>query len=217
MKFPSRRGLLHAALSIPLIALAAPVGAQQAAPAHVDLATGLRFPPYLAQLRFQQIREFPNEKLGYCALYSSGAATAQVCVYDLGYERLPTGIDSPGFKEAVRIATEGFVKSLNMTPYAKGRLVGEGTPSVNADGKIARAELRMLNSELTLPDHSTVQNTHLLLMTAGLGKILKLNYSQRNVTQEVFSADAERLINDFYRFNQASMKTLLLAPGASGQ
>lgn len=54
-------------------------------------------------------------------------------------------------------------------------------------------------------------------MTAGLGKILKLNYSQRNVTPKVFSADAERLINDFYRFNQASMKTLLLAPGASGQ
>ena len=217
MKLFFRRGLLHAALSIPLIALAAPASAQQAAPAHVDLATGLRFPPYLAQLRFQQIREFPNKKLGYCALYSSAAATGQVCIYDLGYDQLPTGIDSPGFKDAVRIATEGFLKSLNMAPYAKGRLVGEGTPSVKADGKIARAELRMLNSELTLPDHSTVQNTHLLLMTAGLGKILKLNYTQRDVSPEVFSADAEKLIDDFYRFNEASMRTLLLPPGTSGQ
>ncbi len=60
------------------------------------------------------------------------------------------------------------------------------------------------------------QGTHLLLMTGGLGKILKLNYSQRNVTQEVFSADAERLIEDFVRYNEAAMKTLLLEPDKSG-
>lgn len=217
MKKPSWHALLHAVLFVPLMTLALPAVAQQDAPAHVDLATGLRFPPYLARLRFQGIREFPDKKLGYCALYSSAAATGQVCVYDLGYDKLPTGIESPGFKEAMRIATEGFVKSLNDPPYAKGQVIGEGSPSVKVEGKIARAELRLLSSELTRPGHSTDQGTHLLLLTAGLGKILKLNYSQRNVTQEVFSADAERLIEDFIRYNEAAMKTLLLEPDKSGK
>ncbi len=216
MKNPFRHALLYATLSASLMTPASPAVAQQDAPAHVDLATGLRFPPYLARLRFQEIRTFPDKKLGYCALYSSAVATGQICVYDLGYDKLPTGIDSPGFKEALRIAMEGFVYSLNNPPYAKGQVIGAGTPSVKADGKIARAEMRLLSSELTQSDQSLAQGTHLLLMTGGLGKILKLNYSQRNVTQEVFSADAERLIEDFVRYNEAAMKTLLLEPDKSG-
>lgn len=215
MKNLLRHAMSYALLSVPLMTPAPPARAQPAAPAHVDVATGLRFPPTLARLRFQQIRVFPNEKLGYCALYASATATGQVCVYDLGYDMLPTGIASPGLQEALRIATEGFVKILNHPPYAKGRVIGAGTPSVKVEGKIARAELRLLSSEITRPDQGTDQGTHLLLLTAGLGKILKLNYSQRNVTQEAFSADAERLIEDFARYNEAAMKTLLLAPDGS--
>lgn len=217
MKSPIRHALLHAALSVALAALAPLAAAQQDAPAHVDLATGLRYPPYLARLHFREIREFPDKRLGYCALYASAAATGQVCVYDLGYDKLPTGIDSPGFKEAMRIAAEGFVKTLNNPPYADGQVIGEGRPSVKLDGKIARAELRLLSSRITRPDQGIDQGTHLLLMTSGLGKILKLNYSQRDVTQEVFSADAERLIEDFVRYNEAAMKTLLLEPDKSGE
>lgn len=217
MKPSSWHARLHALLFVPLMLLfALPAFALQDAPAHVDLATGLRFPGYLARLRFQEIRTFPNEKLGYCAIYASTEANAQVCVYDLGYDKLPTGIESTGFKEGLRISIEGFLKSLNTPPHARGQVIGEGQPSVKVDGKTVVAELRLLSSELTWPGQSTVQGTHLLLMTGGLGKILKLNYSQRNVTQEVFSADAERLIEDLVRYNQAVMKTLLMEPGKSG-
>lgn len=217
MKNPFLNALLYATLSASLMTLAAPAAAQQDAPAHVDLATGLRFPRYLAQLRFQEMRIFPNTKLGYCVMYASAAANGQVCVYDLGYEGLPTGIDSPGFKEGLRIATEAFLHALNNPPYANGQVIGEGTPSVKVDGKTVKAELRLLSSEVTRPDQGIDQGKHLLLMTGGLGKILKLNYSERNVTQEVFAAAAERLIDDFVRYNEATMKTLLLEPDRPGK
>jgi hypothetical protein len=174
--------------------------------------TGLRFPQELSRMRFQGIREFDDKRLGYCALYAVEGANGQICVYDLGHARLPTGIDGPVFKEALALAIDGFVKALNKPPYANGQVLSQGTPSIEGGGKTARAEMRLLSSELRLPDNTTIQGAHLLLMTAGLGKILKLNYSQRSAAAEAFATETQQIIEHFVRFNGETMKALLLEP-----
>ena len=72
-------------------------------PAYVDSRLQLRFPTKLSQIPYQRVVEYGEKKLGYCVAYQGETALGQLCVYDLGHDNLPTGIDSKEFKEALDI------------------------------------------------------------------------------------------------------------------
>lgn len=184
--------------------------AQDAAPRYVDQSTGLRFPTLLSQLRYEGLREFDKAALGYCVLYAAKDAHGQICVYDFGHKSLPTGIDSAPFKDALRQAVDATVAATNRAPLSRGELISTGTPSIEADGKVAKAEMRMLSSEMALPEGGTSHQVHLILMTTGFGKFIKLNYTARNPESEAFAQETRQIVEEFIRFNGDTMKKLMV-------
>ncbi len=214
MNRTARRPLPQALLLAALCLAAHGVAAQEAAMPYIDQATGLRFPNKLGALGYQRMVTYGDDKLGYCVLYASPESRAQVCVYDLGYKNVPTGIDSAPFREALRIAVEGTLASTNQPPYRNGVLLAEGAPSVKVDGKAARAEMRMFTSELSEIDGSIAAQRHLILMTAGFGRILKLNYSSSRDSGS-FLSESREIVYGFVGVNSDIMRTLLVhAPAA---
>jgi hypothetical protein len=183
--------------------------AQDLVPAYVDPITNLRFPKKLSEIRYERVDAYPDKRLGYCVVYSARAALGQVCVYDFGHQALSPGVDSKEFKAALQIAVDGTLNSLNRAPYSKGTLIGTGTPLIEGAGKAARAEMRMFTSELNRPDQTSIQNVHLILMTSGLGKFIKFNYSAQGPTSDAFAEESRRIIEEFIRFNGATLEKLL--------
>jgi hypothetical protein len=188
------------------------VRAQEAAARHVDQSTGLRFPGTLSRLAYERVAEFGDSKLGYCVLYAEKNAHGQVCVYDFGHKNLPTGVDSAPFKDALGKAVDATVAATNRAPLSKGQLLATGAPSIEGDGKVAKAEMRLFSSEMALPDGTKSQQLHLILMTTGFGKFIKLNYTAHNPESDAFALETRQIVEDFVRYNGATMKQLLVRP-----
>ncbi|WP_288380591.1 hypothetical protein [uncultured Massilia sp.] len=205
-----RPNVLRQAFLLAALCLSAQGAGAQEAASYADLATGLRFPKMLGQLGYQRMVTFGDDKLGYCVLYAHPEARAQLCVYDMGHKNLPTGVDSAPFKEALGLAVQGTIISSNKAPFSNGKEIASGTPSIEADGRAAKAEMRMFTSDMAQLDGSVVRQTHLILMTTGLGKFLKLNYTSRRGS-DAFALESRQFVEDFVRFNGDTMKQLLLA------
>ena len=210
-KNPWCRLVYPAMLAIAFIGVAPHAGAQEKAPQYVDAATRLRFPATLAELRFETVRDFGNPNLGYCAVYRGGDALGQICVYDLGHRDLPTGIDSTVFRDALGVAVDATLRGFSSGPFRNGQLIAEGTPAIEVDGKIAMAEMRMFTSETERENAVVASNWHLILMTTGLGKILKLNYTSTAADSEQFIDQSKAVLVDFIGYNEPLMKQLLAA------
>ena len=185
--------------------------AQEKAPQYVDAATRLRFPAALSTLRFETVRDFGNPDLGYCVVYRGGDALGQICVYDLGHRDLPTGIDGKVFKDALGVAVNATLRGFSSGPFRNGQLIAEGTPEIEADGKIAKAEMRMFTSETVRENGAVASNRHLILMTTGLGKILKLNYTATAADSDQFIDQSRAVLVDFIGYNEPLMKQLPVA------
>ncbi|MEW6024952.1 MAG: hypothetical protein AB1807_22750 [Pseudomonadota bacterium] len=192
-------------LLVPLCA-----GAQEAAAVYTDTATALRFPQTLSQLRYEQLVDFGNSELGYCIVYRAPDALGQICVYDLGYQHVPTGVDSEAFKKALDIAVESMTKAFSRPPYANGELTGTATPSIEGGGKLAKAEMRLFASEFLPEEQGKQRNMHMILMTGGLGKVIKLIYTMRNPQPDAFAKETRDIVEAFVRFNGTTMKQLLV-------
>lgn len=180
-------------------------------PVYVDSRLSLRFPAKLSQLQYERVVEFSDKRLGYCVKYKAETALGQICVYDFGHQNLATGVDSKEFKDALKTAEDGMREGINSGPFRKGKLFIEGAPLIESGGKTAKVEMRIFTSEMdasagTEPD----QNTHLILMTTGLGKFLKLNYSAKNQTTEAFTEETRKILTDFLAPNAATMEQLLV-------
>jgi hypothetical protein len=208
--FPSLKACL-----LLLATLAGPVdaSAEEAQVVYIDKTTDLRFPSTLSGLLYKRVVEYPDQKLGYCVLYEDRTAHGQICVYDLGYQELETGVDGTPFKTALGISVEALTKALNEQPHRNGKLVAAASPSIQGGGKVARAEARFLTSETELPGGKT-QNLHLILMTTGFSKFLKLNYTARDMPSKEFMEETRRIVEQFVRFNGDTMKKLLVNDSA---
>jgi len=200
---------MRALFAAVLAAFALQAQAQAPEPAHVDARLHLQFPAKLGELRYRKTVTYPNEGLGYCIVYEGKSSLAQICVYDFGHRKLPTGIDSKEFKEALQTAEDAVTRLIATPPYRNGQLIGTGRPEIAGEGRKAQAELRLFTSELAPPGEAPVQNVHLILMTTGLGKFLKLNYTARDMESDAFAEESKQLVQDFVEANAEAMKTLL--------
>ena len=200
---------MRIALAVVLAGFALQAQAQSLEPAHVDARLHLQFPAKLAGLQYRKTMVYPKEELGYCAVYDSKNSLGQICVYDFGYKNLPTGIGSKEFKHALKIAEDGMTQLIATPPYRNGQLIGTGQPAIEGGGKKAQAEMRLFTSELAPPGQAPIQNAHLILMTTGLGKFLKLNYTARNMESAAFAEESKQVIQAFVEANAEAMKTLL--------
>lgn len=195
-------GLLHAA---PGAAVAQERGGE-----YTDTSTGLRFPDKLSRLRYERVMDFGNSELGYCVIYREPEALGQICVYDLGYKNVPPGVDSAAFKAALKAAEDGMLASISKPPYQHAELFANGTPSIAGGDKVAKAEARFFSSELPVEGQAPIRNTHLILMTSGLGKFVKLIYTMRNAQSPDFAQETKQIVEDFVRFNGPLMEKFLV-------
>lgn len=142
-------------------------------------------------------------------VYDSKTSLGQICVYDFGYKNLPTGIGSKEFRQALKMAEDGMTQLIATPPYRNGKLSGTGQPEIEGEGRKAQAEMRLFTSELALPDRAPVQNVHLILMTTGLGKFLKLDYTADNMAPAALAKETRQVIEAFVQANEETMKNLL--------
>lgn len=176
----------------------------------VDGATGLKYPSSLGPLGFADVVEYPEKSLGYCVRYASPRDYGQLCVYDLGNKNLQTGIGSEDFKSEFDRVAEATLAYLAVLPYHDGRALADGTPSIGTDEKVAEAKMRIFTSKLTMPDGSDQSNSHMVLMTTGLGKFVKFNYTAKNMSSTDFAERTRQAVEAFVRFNGATMKAFLV-------
>lgn len=180
---------------------------------YVDEATHLRFPAMLGGLQYVRVQQYGTSDLGYCVLYSATKDYAQICVYDLGHESLATGIAGEEFQHALKQAIDGTLSLTNAAPYQGGALFAESAPSIESEEKVARLEARIFTSTIKVPDQPDIKNQHLLLMTTGMGKFLKLNYTIKNSGSDELIARTKEVILSFIDLNSVPMQTLLVKPG----
>lgn len=185
-------------------------GSEPAPVVHVDPQTQLRFPAKLSELRYRRVREFNDKRLGYCVVYEGDTSLGQVCVYDFGHDNLPTGVDSKEFQAALKLAVDGTLEGFNHSPFRNGQLIATGTPSIQHEGKEAKAEMRMFTSEHGAQGETPVQNVDMVLMTTGLGKFLKFNYTAKNTKPDAFAEQTRAVIQEFVAFNEPTMGKLLV-------
>jgi hypothetical protein len=203
-------GLCRAgALATALGSFVPPAHAHEVEPAYVDTGLHLQFPAQLAGLRYSKTVTYPKKELGYCVVYEGKSSLGQICVYDLGHRNLPDGIDSQEFKEAVQNAEEGMASAFAAAPFRNGQVIGTGPTTIEAEGKKAQAEVRLFASEMALPDEEPVHNLHLILMTTGLKKFLKLNYTARNMAPDAFAEETKQLIQAFIEANGKTLVQLM--------
>lgn len=88
--------------------------------------------------------------------------------------------------------------------------LGPEAPSIGTDEKVAEAKMKILASKLTLPDGSDQDDAHMILMSAGLGKFVKFNYTAKNMTSDDFAKRSREIVEAFVRFNGATMKAFLI-------
>jgi hypothetical protein len=200
-------------LLLGLLALSAVAHAEQKediSPVYVDSVTNLEFPSKLNPLEYVRVVEYENKDLGYCVLYSSNRDYAQICVYDRGNKTLSTGIHNPEFKDEFRAAVENTLIVTNTAPYHDGRIIAESTPSIGSDEKVAEGEMKIFTSTLTGPENILINNTHLVLMSCGLGKFIKLNYTGKDLTPSEFGERTKQVVEAFVRFNGSTTKAFLI-------
>lgn len=180
------------------------------APVYVDNVTGLNYPPRVGPLDFVDFVEYPEKALGYCVRYASPRDYGQICVYDQGKHNLQTGIGSKDFKNEFDRVVETTLTYLAVTPYHDGKIVAEGTPSIGTEDRVAEAKMKILTSKLTMPDGVDQSNTHMILMSTGLGKFVKFNYTAKNMSSDDFSQRTRDVVETFVRFNGGKMKAFLV-------
>ena len=203
------------AMAIVLLSLSLAPGAfaaqeNEATPVYVDNKTGLKFPRRLGPLDFVNTLEYPEKNLGYCVRYASPQDHGQLCVYDQGNANLQTGIDSDDFRQEFDGVVGATLGVLATHPYHDGKVMLDGTPSISADEKTAEAKMKMFTSKLALLDGSDQNNMHLVFMTIGLKKIVKLNYSAKNMSPADFTQRSRDILEAFIRFNGATMEAFLV-------
>jgi hypothetical protein len=176
----------------------------------VDDATGLKYPSRLGPLGFSELVEYPEKRLGYCVRYASPRDYGQLCVYDSGKKNLQTGIGSEDFKREFDRAVEATLAYLAVRPYHDAQALADGTPSIGSDEKVAEAKMKIFTSRLTMPDGSEQNNSHMVLMTAGLGKFVKFNYTAKNMSSADFAERTRDVVEAFVRFNGNTMKAFLV-------
>jgi hypothetical protein len=202
---------LAASLFGGVLALAAvQAQAQGAGPAYVDSALHLQFPAKLGDLAYWKTVTYPNKALGYCIVYEGKHSLGQICVFDFGHPNLSTGIANKEFTEALKTAEDGMTRLITTAPYRKGQLTGGGPVAIDGEGRKAQAEVRLFTSEMG-PEEAPIQNQHLILMTTGLGKFLKLNFTATNLKPDEFAEESKQVIKDFIEANRDVLKKLLLA------
>jgi hypothetical protein len=175
-----------------------------------DDATGLKYPSKLGPLDFSDVVEYPEKSLGYCVRYTAPRNYGQLCVYDSGKKNLQTGTGSEEFKSEFNRATDATLAYLATLPYHDGKTVAEATPSIGSDEKIAEAKMKIFTSRLTMPDGLDQDNAHMVLMTTGLGKFVKFNYTAKNMSSADFAERTRDVIEAFVRFNGETMKAFLV-------
>jgi hypothetical protein len=176
----------------------------------VDDATGLKYPSKLGPLDFSDVVEYPKKSLGYCARYTAPRDYGQLCVYDSGKKNLQTGIDSEEFKSEFNRAADATLAYLAALPYHDGKALAEATPSIGSDEKLAEAKMTIFSSKLTMPDGSDQDSAHMVLMTTGLGKFVKFNYTAKNMSSADFAERSRDVVEAFVRFNGETMKAFLV-------
>jgi hypothetical protein len=179
-------------------------------PVYVDAATGLKYPRKVGPLDFVNLVEYPEKSLGYCVRYSSPRDYGQLCVYDQGKKNLQTGLGSEDFKNEFDRAVEATLAYLSILPYHDGKVLAGGTPSIGTDEKVAEAKMKILASKMTMPDGSDQNNTHMILMSVGLGRFVKFNYTAKNMSPADFAQRSREIVEAFVRFNGATMKAFLV-------
>lgn len=204
------RKLLGALLCLPLAAASA-----QDAAVHADPATQLKFPAKLGGLDYARVVTYGTEELGYCVVYAADMDFAQICVYNRGHKDLPTGVAGAEFKAELATSVEGAVASLNRPPYEDGKEFAHATPTFGSEVSVATLEARLFRSTLKLAGQPPQPQTHLLLMTAGLGKFLKVNYTLRSQDSKVFAQRTQEFITGFASYNSEVLKALLLPRAAA--
>lgn len=177
---------------------------------YVDNATGLKFPQKLGPLDFVDVVEYPEKRLGYCVRYNSPRDYGQLCVYDQGRLNLQTGIGSDDFKTEFDQVVGATLAFLAVHPHHDAKVLADGTPSISTDEKVAEAKMKILASKLTLPDGSDQDDAHMILMSAGLGKFVKFNYTAKNMASDDFANRSREIVEAFVRFNGATMKAFLI-------
>ena len=177
---------------------------------YVDDVTGLKYPSKLGPLVFSERVEYPEKRLGYCVRYASPRDYGQLCVYDSGKKNLQTGIHSEEFKREFDRAVQATLAYLAVRPYHDAQAVADGTPSIGSDEKIAEAKMKIFTSRLTMPNGGEQNNSHMVLMTAGLGKFVKFNYTAKNMSSADFAERTRAGVEEFVRFSGDTMKAFLV-------
>jgi hypothetical protein len=178
--------------------------------AYVDKTTGLKYPSQLGPLAFSEIVEYPEKNLGYCVRYKAPQDYGQLCVYDSGKKNLETGIGSEEFKSEFKRVTDATLAYLAVLPYHDAQTLADATPSIGTDKKVAEAKMTMFASKLTMPDGRDQDNAHMVLMTTGLGKFVKFNYTAKNMSSADFAQRSRDVVEAFVRFNGETMKAFLV-------
>jgi hypothetical protein len=91
-----------------------------------------------------------------------------------------------------------------------GKITADGTPSIGTDEKFAEAKMKTFTSRFKLPDGHDQFNSHMVVMSSGLGKFVKLNYTAKNMSLDDFAQRSRDVIEAFVRFNGATMKAFLI-------
>jgi hypothetical protein len=196
--------VLAAFLAHPPFALA---DANDAGP-FVDKATGLVFPPELGAYKRGPITSYPDPKLGVKVEYI-GPGKADVFVYDMGLQEIPTGVDSQAVEEAFQQSLRGMTRLVSSPPASDGKKIIESTPEVKTDGKVAKLRLAVFTWQLATRDGPRLMSTH-VIVTGFKNHFVKLLYTHPGEWQKETQTDLKALIVAFLEANPGERGAFLL-------
>lgn len=177
----SRRPLALLAGLIPLVACSGPPSAPRQLPRaqtfdYVHPETNLSFPAQLGSYRRVRIRSDPDPGVGTGITYT-GWGQAEVFVYDMGYDAIPTGVDSTPFRQAFAHATSSLWNRTNSPPFRNGSVVLQSEPIVRMEDRIAKLRVAMFSYTRVGEDGREDEMSTWLLMTAYKDHFLKLLFT----------------------------------------
>jgi len=180
-----------------LVVLSVLLAAERArAAGNLEKQTGVTFPDAIAQFAREEVREFPDRKLGVAIRYlAPGLAKADIFIYDLGIKGIQTGAASRVVRTQFEQTLRDIFRLEERGAYAEVALLskseGPGLPQIG--------ELRLLHARFSYAERSEAGTvgpkliSHAFL-TGYRGAFLKIR-----VTCPVeVEAQAEKAIHQFF-------------------